>query len=87
MSRGEDRAKGHALIQQLESTAGVEILFAEPALFREGLERHAERPDKEWSLTDCISFVVMEQRSIRRALAYDRHFEQAGFEALLRGDP
>jgi predicted nucleic acid-binding protein len=42
---------------------------------------------KEWSLTDCISFVVMNERKIRRALAYDHHFEQAGFEPLLRKDP
>lgn len=48
---------------------------------------HRERPDKEWSLTDCISFALMGERRIQRALAYDHHFEQAGFEALLRKDP
>src|SRR6266851_7667037 len=51
------------------------------------LRLHAQRLDKEWSLTDCISFVVMERRGISRALAHDQHFEQAGFEALLRRDP
>ena len=45
------------------------------------------RPDKEWSLTDCISFVLMRERSVHEALAYDHHFEQAGFVALLRRDP
>ncbi len=48
---------------------------------------HQARPDKEWSLTDCISFVVMQGRGLSRALAYDHHFEQAGFEPLLRRDP
>ncbi len=43
--------------------------------------------DQEWSLTDCISFIVMQQRGISPALTYDHHFEQAGFEALLRRDP
>jgi len=43
---------------------------------------HNSRPDKHWSLTDCISFVVMQQRGLQRALAYDHHFEQAGFEAF-----
>jgi uncharacterized protein len=43
--------------------------------------------DKSWSLTDCISFAVMNDRGITRAMAYDHHFEQAGFEALLRRDP
>ena len=45
------------------------------------------RGDKDWSLTDCLSFLVMEQRQIPRALTTDRHFQQAGFEAVLLGDP
>ena len=36
-----------------------------------------ERPDKEWSLTDCVSFHLMRERGLTRALAYDLHFEQA----------
>ncbi len=42
------------------------------------------RPDKDWSLTDCISFVVMEEHGITDALTGDHHFEQAGFRALLK---
>jgi uncharacterized protein len=42
------------------------------------------RPDKEWSLTDCISFVVMNERGIGDALTNDHHFEQAGFQILLK---
>ena len=45
---------------------------------------HKERSDKSWSLTDCISFVVMGEHGITDALTGDRHFEQAGFRALLR---
>jgi len=41
------------------------------------------RNDKDWSLTDCISFIVMEEHGITEALTGDRHFEQAGFRALL----
>jgi predicted nucleic acid-binding protein len=45
------------------------------------------RSDKDWSLTDCLSFLVMEQRRVSRALTTDRHFRQAGLEAVLLGDP
>jgi hypothetical protein len=41
------------------------------------------RPDKDWSLTDCISFVVMGDERLTEALTGDRHFVQAGFVALL----
>ncbi len=40
--------------------------------------------DKEWGLVDCVSFVTMNQLGITEALTTDRHFEQAGFVALLR---
>jgi predicted nucleic acid-binding protein len=53
-------------------------------LFARGFELYRTRTDKDWGLTDCISFVVMEERGIREALAYDQHFIQAGFRALLR---
>jgi hypothetical protein len=48
------------------------------------VELYAERPDKGWSLTDCIFFVVMRQQGIIQALTGDHHFEQAGFSALLK---
>ena len=52
-------------------------------LFQEGLFLYSRRRDKAWPLTDCISFVVMEDEEIEDALTGDRHFEQAGFGALL----
>ena len=45
---------------------------------------YRSRNDKAWSLTDCISFVVMEQEGLTEALTGDHHFEQAGFTALLK---
>ena len=49
-----------------------------------GVQRFKKRSDKEWQLTDCISFIVMEEEGIRDALTGDKHFEQAGFTALLK---
>jgi uncharacterized protein len=53
-------------------------------LFDQGVELYAARTDKQWSLTDCISFVVMRQYRVTEALTGDRHFEQAGFTAMLK---
>jgi uncharacterized protein len=59
------------------------IPFSEE-LFERGLELYLKRRDKGWSLTDCISFVVMKDEGISDALTGDKHFEQAGFRALLK---
>jgi predicted nucleic acid-binding protein len=81
------RLRCHVLLQNIRSSSDWEIIPASPSLFEAGLQLHAARPDKEWSLTDCISFFVMRERGISRALAYDHHFEQAGFAPLLRLEP
>jgi|SRR5271169_2000308 len=72
------------LLEILKSAQDVEIIPSSPELFDRGAELYAQRPDKEWSLTDCISFIVMQERGLTQALTADRHFEQAGFTALLK---
>lgn len=62
----------------------VEIVPQTTTQFRAALARYQSRKDQTWSLTDCVSFMAMEERGINEALAYDRDFEQAGFVALLR---
>ena len=86
-SKPVDRPDVHILLRRLNTDAGSEIISAAPQLFEAGLQLHAARPDKEWSLTDCISFLVMNERDISRAPAPDHHFEQTGFEPLLRREP
>jgi uncharacterized protein len=86
-SMPQDRPKAHAVIARLRSSPDCELISAYPDLFEAGLQLHAERGDKEWSLTDCTSFIVMRRRGVIRALTHDHHFEQAGFEALLRRAP
>ena len=53
-------------------------------LYAQAFRLYQDRPDKEWGLIDCVSFVVMGARGITDALTSDEHFEQAGFKALLR---
>ena len=74
------------LVERLVQSSRVEIIPQTDAQFQAAYEheRYAARPDQRWSLTDCASFIVMEERGISEALAYDRDFEQAGFVALLR---
>ena len=86
-SHPADRAKAHALVALVRAEPDYEVLKAGVEVFEAGLALHRARPDKGWSLTDCISFVVMQERGIRQALAFDQDFEQAGFEALLRREP
>ena len=62
----------------------TEVIPVTGELLRRGRELYAARPDKEWSLTDCTSFVVMTDRKLTDALTGDHHFEQAGFNALLK---
>lgn len=62
----------------------ITIFSDDNELFERGMTLYAQRSDKDWSLTDCISFVVMRERGITDALTADRHFEQAGFVAPLR---
>jgi len=71
------------LIESLLQDENVEVVAPSLENFAEGFKLYSEREDKDWSLTDCISFTVMKQRSLSEALTGDRHFEQAGFRALL----
>jgi predicted nucleic acid-binding protein len=70
----EDARKGDSLI----------VLPQTSEQFTKALERYKRSADKNWSLTDCASFQIMETEGIHAALTHEHHFVQAGFEALLR---
>ena len=72
------------LLQLLRADPNVVIVPPSLELFEQGIDLYARRPDKAWSLTDCISFVVMTEQRLAEALTGDHHFEQAGFQALLK---
>ncbi len=71
-------------LEELMGKSGTVVHALDRGIVAKGVERYRQREDKAWSLTDCISFVVMEEEELTEALTGDRHFEQAGFTALLR---
>jgi predicted nucleic acid-binding protein len=75
-----------SIISFLESIAGSEYyttLHTGEDLFHQAYGYFVQHDDKEWSLVDCISFIVMRERNIPLALTADHHFDQAGFTAVL----
>lgn len=84
LSRQRHRAGAVELLESLEFDPEVEIVPVTEELSARAFELYRARPDKEWGLTDCLSFVVMWEQGITFALTTDKHFAQAGFEVLLK---
>ena len=78
-----ERETCSTFIDYLRGAPAIRIIPATEQLLWRGFELYRKRPDKAWSLTDCISFVVMQDEGLTEALKGDRHFEQAGYRALL----
>ena len=70
------------VLADIETNPANLIVPANAETFEKGVDFYHTRPDKQWSLTDCISFVVMLEEGVTEALTGDHHFEQAGFKAL-----
>jgi predicted nucleic acid-binding protein len=83
LTRGTDRSLFLELYRSLADDRRMMIVPPNQELFDEGIRLFAERPDKEWSLTDCLSFIIMREYDLTDALTADHHFEQAGFRILL----
>lgn len=83
--RGEYfRGLATELIQRLRVHPNTTIVAQSSQQFEEAFNLYTQRKDKEWSHTDCVSFNLMQEYEIAEALAYDKHFVQAGYAALMR---
>lgn len=83
MARSTLRRRGAQMVRLLQARDDIEIVHVTRELFERALILFEGRPDKDWGLTDCISFEVMKERRIARALTADHHFAQAGFKPLI----
>jgi predicted nucleic acid-binding protein len=86
LSRSKYRDRYVPLVESLISDPDTVFIPASRKLLEQGLQLYASRPDKAWSMVDCISFVVMKQRRLTDALTTDHHFKQAQFRPLLASD-
>jgi uncharacterized protein len=83
LSKERYRKASISLINSLETDPNVIIVPITEDLYHKAFQLYKMRADKEWGLTDCISFIVMEDYGVTESLTADRHFQQAGFKALL----
>lgn len=83
LSKLKYRRAASELLAALDADPLVEVVPLTEELYERAYQLYAARPDKEWGLTDCVSFVVMQDRGLAEALTADEHFRQAGFRALL----
>lgn len=78
-----DRSAAVAFINSCYVTPNVRVVPVGSPLLKRAIDFYNNREDKEWGLTDCISFIVMEDYGLMEALTTDEYFQQAGFHALL----
>ena len=84
LSAPKARSMVVAFLRAIRSDPLFDVISYHPAVYQAGFDLFATRPDKDWHLTDCISFAVMTERGLSEALTADHHFEQAGFRAVFK---
>jgi uncharacterized protein len=82
-ARVERHEKGCALLDKLQKEEGFQIVPLTDDLLEDAITFYCDRRDKNWGLTDCVSFVLMKREGLSEALTADAHFRQAGFKPLL----
>ena len=82
--KAPSRAEFLAIWNLLHREPSFRIVPGNSNILGRGVQLYKQRADKEWQLTDCISFTLMKDMGIADALTGDKHFEQAGFNALLK---
>lgn len=82
-SHPKQRHLGIAALRQIQQDEQIEVAAVTSDIVARAIELYAGRRDKGWGLTDCTSFVLMQDAGATNVLTTDRHFEQAGFVRLI----
>ena len=77
------RASAVGFVEKIRSDKNTKVVPFGPDGMSNAFTLYKERPDKEWGLVDCFSFVTMKENRTRVALTFDDHFRQAGFDVPL----
>jgi predicted nucleic acid-binding protein len=72
------------MVDKIRGSEQIITVEQDTKLFIKAFEKYKKHDDKDWGLTDCSSFVIMEENGIEKALVQDGHFAQAGFVTLLK---
>lgn len=87
LADGATRAVAAEGYRRVHADNRIDVVTFDPQFISAAVDLYRSRADKDWSLTDCLSFVVMGSRRLTEALTTDRHFEQAGLKALMLIQP
>ena len=85
-SDARQRVRAATTVRRLLLAPAIRVIPQSRESFLAGLDLYESRPDKGYSLTDCVSMEVMRREGLRDVLTDDRHFEQEGYRALFRND-
>lgn len=84
MSKIQHRNAVIGMIERIEKSPGISVVKITDDIYEAAWSMYKRRKDKEWGITDCASFEVMKLYKVRRAFTLDHHFEQAGFNVMLK---
>lgn len=84
LARTPLRQLAQSILVAAQNDPALEVLPCDAALYERALALFVMHPDKNWSMTDCASFVVMAEQGLTHALSADHHLEQAGYVTLLK---
>ena len=71
-----------AFLDEALKSRSVRLIWVDPQLFHQAANMFKSGSERGWSFTDCTSLELMHRLKIMEVFAFDRHFDEAGFNWL-----